>query len=127
MSDLEEFEISDQEKWDSWVKNNSDSYGGGCIRYAARWASTMDKLIAAGSKLEDIVKATSHVADTEGITGFMYGCAVTMLADCWTHGEQLRKWSNLDQQLENEGELANESGDVLNPALLLCSENKEQE
>lgn len=62
----------------------------------------------------------SHVysSHTEGITGFMYGCAVSALAHFWAHGEALRRWHNLDTQIGTEGEKANESGGVLNPALL---------
>lgn len=51
----------------------------------------------------------------------MYGCAVSALAKFWVHGEQLRIWHNLDIQIGNEGEKANESGGVLNPALLNIS------
>jgi len=48
----------------------------------------------------------------------MYGASVSVLAKCWEHGEQLRRWHNLKTQLGNEGEKANEKGGVLNPALL---------
>jgi len=36
----------------------------------------------------------------------------------WAHGEALRLWHNLKYQLRDEGEKANETGGVLNPALL---------
>ena len=55
----------------------------------------------------------SHIADTEGITGFQYGCAVGILSQVWVHGEKLRRWHNLDRQIGNEGELANEKGGVM--------------
>lgn len=58
------------------------------------------------------------LANTDGITGFMYGCAVSGLAKFWKHGEQLRRWHNKDSQLGTEGDEANESGGVLNPAIL---------
>ena len=88
------------------------------MRYAARWANLMEQELAKGAKLKDIAKTTSCAADVEGITGFMYGCAVSILAHAWEHGEELRQWHNLSTQLGNEGEKANESGGVLNPALL---------
>ena len=72
----------------------------------------------AGDELEDIAEETSHSADTDGITGFMYGAAVSTLASSWKHGERLRCWHNLDTQLGNEGKRANESGGTLNPAIL---------
>jgi hypothetical protein len=48
----------------------------------------------------------------------MYGAGVSMLSQVWEHGEQLRTWHNLKTQLRDEGERANKSGGVLNPALL---------
>jgi len=48
----------------------------------------------------------------------MYGCAVVILSKCWEHGEALRRWHNKDTQIGDEGDRANESGGVLNPALL---------
>ena len=75
-------------------------------------------LASIAKNLEDVADATSQEADVEGITGFMYGCAVSTLSRCWKHGEQLRRWHNINTQLGNEGEKANESGGVLNPALL---------
>jgi hypothetical protein len=62
--------------------------------------------------------ACSQAADDEGITGFMYGCAVGCLARAWVYGEALRRWHNKDTQIGTEGDKANASGGVLNPALL---------
>lgn len=111
-------EVSDDNAWQEFKDKNQDSYGGQVVTYAERWARLMQLEMASGNNLEDVASATSHEADLEGITGFMYGAAVATLAQCWKHGEQLRRWHNLDTQLGNEGELANESGGVLNPALL---------
>jgi hypothetical protein len=55
----------------------------------------MEKKLAMGEKLEDIVDATSHEADVEGITGFMYSQAILILSQVWEHGEQLRRWHNI--------------------------------
>jgi len=82
--------------------------------------------MANGETVEDCADTASHLADSEGITGFMYGCAVAILAKVWVHGEALRRWHNLKTQLRDEGEKANESGGVLNPALLNLGP-KEQE
>ena len=110
--------IANQEAWQSWREGNTDEYGSAVIRYAEHWADLMEKQMAEGQPLETIAKPTSHEADTEGITGFMYGAAVSVLASCWEYGEQLRRWHNLKTQLQDEGEKANASGGVLNPALL---------
>jgi hypothetical protein len=53
-----------------------------------------------------------------GITGFMYGCVIAGLSKFWIHGEELRKWHNLDVQIHDEGEKANKEGCILNPTLM---------
>ncbi len=116
---FEEFQKADPAAWALWVQNNAnDAYGIGTLEYAARWAAGMDADLADGMKLEDIASRTSHEADTEGITGFMYSMAVGVLAKCWVHGEALRRWHNHEHQIGTEGDAANESGRVLNTALL---------
>lgn len=74
--------------------------------------------MAEGVKLEDTADRSSHTADYDGITGFMYGAAVSVLSGVWKHGEGLRRWHNLKTQIGNEGEKANAKGTVLNPAIL---------
>lgn len=110
--------ISDESIWNDWKKDNQEPYGKAIIDYAERWANLMEKEMYNGVPLEDIAEKTSHDADAEGITGFMYGASVLVLASCWEHGEQLRRWHNLATQIHHEGEKANETGAVLNPALL---------
>lgn len=106
-------------QWLAGANNNSDPYGSGIYRYAQKWAELMEAKIGGGQKLEDIADESSHEADTEGITGFMYGAAVSVLSQVWLYGERLRRWHNLATQLGNEGEKANQKdGAVLNPAIL---------
>jgi len=121
MKELPTFSVKDKEGWEKNAKANTDSYGRGVIEYAAGWASLMEKKMAEGEKLETIAEATSHETDTDGITGFMYGCAVSILAKVWEHGESLRRWHNLAKQIHQEGEKANETDGVLNPAVLCVS------
>lgn len=118
LADAPPMEVSDEAAWQSWKDNNQDGYGAGVITFAERWARLMQVEMASGKKLEDIASATSHEADTDGITGFMYGAAISTLATSWVYGDQLRRWHNLDTQIGSEGEEANRSGGVLNPALL---------
>lgn len=114
--------IQNDEAWRSWVDANTDPYGRGVITYAERWADAIEAAMAAGESLAQCADRTSHEADTEGITGFMYGMAVSVLASSWVHGEELRRWHNLSIQIGDEGEQANASGGVLNPALLNIGE-----
>ncbi|MCA9222868.1 MAG: hypothetical protein KDA71_21260 [Planctomycetales bacterium] len=110
--------LKDEAGWKKSVDANTDPYGAAVISYAKRWAEQMEARIDAGESVADIAKEESRKADVEGITGFMYGCAVSILSQVWEHGEDLRRWNNLDLQLGDEGEKANESGGVLNPAIL---------
>lgn len=110
--------IANEVEWKKWRDSNKDPYGGCVIRYAEKWADIMEKAMEDGAALEDIAENASHEADTEGITGFMYGCAVQVLATVWEHGEELRKWHNLQYQIKDEGEKANADGGVLNPSIL---------
>ncbi|RJQ31310.1 hypothetical protein C4572_02665 [Candidatus Parcubacteria bacterium] len=111
-------ELADEASWQKFKDANMDGYGGAVVTYSERWARLMQVEMANRKNLEDVADATSHEADLDGITGFMYGCAVSTLAQCWKHGERLRRWHNIKTQIGNEGEKANESGGVLNPALL---------
>lgn len=52
----------------------------------------------------------SNDTDTEGITGFMYSFAVSILSQCWKYGEYLRKWHNQEYSYDGMG--------VVNPAVM---------
>src|SRR5882762_11307813 len=110
--------LKDAEGWAKAKAANTDPYGGRVISYAEDWANFMEREMAAGRKLEDVAEATSSEVDTDCITRFMYGAAVSTLSAVWEHGEALRRWHNLKTQIHGEGERANESGGVLNPAVL---------
>jgi len=111
--------FKDKELWEKGLANQGDDgYGKAIYRFAEAWANLMENQLETGGNLEDIAKDASHAADTDGITGFMYGAAVATLSNTWEHGEQLRVWHNLDTQIKDEGEKANKSGGILNPALL---------
>ena len=90
--------------------NSHDGYSKATVDFMCRWAELMEEMIASGEKIPDIAGKTSHDADTEGITGFMYGCAVNALAKFWEHGETLRKWHNKSYGYDGDG--------CVNPAIL---------
>ena len=112
-----EMEFKDEEckkAWDKMVEINSkDHYGNGVVKYARRWAKYMQQLIAEGKTVIEIAEKASHDCDIEGITGFMYGCAVNALAQSWKYGEELRKWHNKDYGYEGDG--------IVNPAVLTAN------
>lgn len=98
-----------------WYDKNSDGYGRACFTYAERWAEMLEEEIeqsnnSAKDVIKDNAKDFSFKADEEGITGYMYGCAVSILSSCWKYGEELRKWHNREYDYDGEG--------VVNPAVL---------
>lgn len=99
--------------WELGRSKNTDPYGNCVYEYAEGWAKLMQVEMLAGNKLEDIAEKTSHGMGFLGITGFMYGAAVSVLSHCWLYGERLRKWHNKEYNHEGEG--------VVNPAILTIS------
>ena len=106
--------LRDADTWKKGLANNSDPYGAATYRYAAQWARVMEAMMADGATLKDCAEDASHVADDEGITGFMYGCAVQILAAVWVHGNELRIWHNGNHGVSEE----RAKGGTVNPAVL---------
>lgn len=104
-----------EKEYKDWYDKNSDGYSRACFTYAERWGEMMEEKIEESS--DDIMKVIvdnayklSNEADVEGITGYMYGCAVSILSQCWKYGEFLRKWHNGEYNYNGNG--------VVNPAIL---------
>jgi len=97
--------------------NSHDCYSKFVIDYMIRWADMMEECISNGDNINDIAEKTSHEADTDGITGFMYGCAVDLLSRLWEYGEDLRKWHNKQYEYDGDG--------VVNPAIFTVKFNNE--
>ena len=102
-------------------KNSHDAYSARIVSYSEDWANLMELQMANGKSISECAESTSYEANTDGITEFMYGCAVSILAFFWQHGEELRCWHNLKTQMHNEGEIANKGTGVLNPALIILN------
>lgn len=80
-----------QQEYNHFVEIKSKSfYSKGVIDYMHRWANLMEQKLAEGANLEDVVEVTAYIADTEGITGFMYNAAVGALYKYWAYGDELR-------------------------------------
>ena len=116
-----EMSYKDKEAWDAdYNANKNDGYGLACLTYAQRWARFMEVKIneglAQGKTVRQVLEASastcSHEADVEGITGFMYGCAVGCLSRAWLYGEDLRKWHN------KEYGVSEDATGVVNPAIM---------
>ena len=90
--------------------NSHDGYSKGVIDYMIRWADMMEERVSNGEEINNIAEETSHRADSDGITGFMYGCAVNLLSKYWAYGDQLKNWHNSQYGYEGEG--------AVNPAIV---------
>ena len=112
-----------QEMYVGWkAKNDDDGYGKACFDFAEQWATLMEEKLAAGATIAEVAEACMAEVNNRpgfGITGYMYGMAVSILAKAWVHGEELRRWHNRDVGGEEAGEKANKSGGVINPAILV--------
>ena len=117
----------DQRAYDDWKEKQkghedpmADAYGLACFSYAECWANMMEAEMEANPDADfgELAKRLSHEADEEGITGFMYGMAVSILSECWVNGELLRRWHNGEYGVKAE----DDNGGVVNPAILTIRE-----
>ena len=104
-----------EKEYKDWYDKNSDPYSRACFTYAERWAEMLEELIKESDDspfkvIVDNAERLSNEADTEGITGFMYGCAISILSQSWEYGEWLRKWHNKEYNYDGDG--------VVNPAIM---------
>lgn len=112
--------LNEQKKseFEHGLSKNQDPYGFGCYKYGCNWAALMEERVKAGESIAECWRDCGSEADTEGVTGFMYGMAAAMISDIWVHGEEFRRAYNTGMQVGTEGDRANARGSVLNPALL---------
>ena len=102
--------MKNKEKWNSYVEQNTDAYGGACIKVANRVMELLDedKTPLHNGYHPDIHTANGLIckADDEsnagGITGFMAGCVAQMVAECHERGEEFRKSHNRDKSFTNK-------------------------
>ena len=107
---MEIMPTKEQEYMDWKEKNSKDPYSAAVFIYAEKWADLMEKEISNKKRISEIAEKCSNDADEDGITGFMYGCAVSILSECWIHGEELRRWHNKEHGHDGDG--------VVNPAII---------
>lgn len=111
--------LRNAEGWQKAVEvNKGDPYSNAVIVFAEKWARIMEGKMAAGESLAQCADAACSLADDDGITGFMYGAAVSTLAQTWVHGDELRRWHNRKYMTEERAAKADETGGVVNPAIL---------
>lgn len=109
--------IKDEARWNEYVEVNKDPYGKCCVDVARRVMEILDE----GQPIETCHRLICRADDETGaggITGFMASAVAQMVSECHERGEEFRRAWNSENQLAGEGDVANESGDVLNIALL---------
>ena len=75
-------------KWFGWnkaVRNNQDPYGAAAINFAKAWAVSMQRAMREGQNIADVADELGHSVDYEGITGFQFGAAKSLLRHCWKY------------------------------------------
>ncbi len=109
--------IIDIKSWDKAVNNNKDPYGSACIKVAKRAMEILDEDPGDFDTHKLICRADDE-SSAGGTTGYMAGAVASMVSVCHSRGEEFRKKWNHDNQIQDEGDKANESGGVINPALI---------
>lgn len=112
--------LAKPERWQEWVESNTDDYGGQCVKTAYHLMRMLDDP-ATEITPEAVHGLVSQADDKEGggITGFMAGAVAQMVSECHERGDEFRRAWNADVQIGTEGDEANESGGVLNPAVMV--------
>lgn len=109
--------ITNEKAWDNWVKSNTDPYGKTCVDVARQVMVILDAEPGDFDAYTLVTRADNEIK-AGGITGFMAGAVATMVSSCHSRGEEFRRKWNVANQIQDEGEKANKSGGVLNPALI---------
>lgn len=113
--------IIETEKWEKSVEVNKDPYGGCCIDVAREAMRLLDTEEYKEFDTHKLICGADDNIKAGGITGFMAGCVASLISEVHSRGDEFRKKWNSDNQIGNEGDKANESGGVLNPAVLNVS------
>lgn len=80
----------DEAKWQEGIRaQKEDEYGLDIYACAENSARLMQKKMLEGKKLQDMADDCMIKGNTRGISGIMQGYALSILVNCWKHGEEL--------------------------------------
>lgn len=108
--------LKDPDGWQECQDNNTDPYGNACIMVARRVMEILDN--GEPFDCDAIISQADKESGAGGITGFMAGAVASIVSNVHVRGDDFRRQWNLAIQINDEGEKANKSGGILNPALL---------
>lgn len=110
--------ITNKLRWGRFVDSNKGDYGKACVDVAREAMRLLDTDEYKEFDTHKLICDADDNIEAGGITGFMAGCVAQMISTCHSRGNEFRiKW-NSDNQIGTEGDDANISGGVLNPALM---------
>lgn len=101
--------------------NSKDPYSNRVVTFGEEWARLMEVRIDKGEDLtKEMMDESAKTADTDGITGFMYGSAARTIVHFWVHGEKFQVVFNSQYMTKEKAEaLAKEKpGATVNPAII---------
>lgn len=88
-----------EKEYSDWFDKNTDSYSRRCFTFAEGWAEKMENEISKNAPyafvidiITECADRTAREEDTDGITGFMYGCACSILEQEWKYGDEFKQW-----------------------------------
>ncbi len=93
-TDLEFRDAEAQKHWEDLVKGNTSTAAKSVMRFTRLWAKLMQHIInSEGKTVCEIAEETSYAAEFDcGTTGFSFYYSSTVLAQCWKHGDELKRW-----------------------------------
>lgn len=113
--------ITDEKTWQISVEKNTDPYGKAVVDVARKAMELLDER-PGEIDCHKIICDADKAINAGGITGFMAGCVAQTIAACHSRGDEFRRKWNIDNQISDEGEKANDSGRILNPAVLVVKD-----
>lgn len=96
-------ELKDAHVWNEYCAVNTDSYSKRCVDYARDWGRLMQVQLSRGKTIAQCADKMGTLADHDGITGFMYGAAASILCTCWARGDALSAWRDSEKHKQKEG------------------------
>jgi hypothetical protein len=105
--------------------NKDDPYGFAGVEIVNAWAASAEEKIAAGMAPAQAFDEAQWIGSEAcgGATGFLMGCAASLLRQIWTRGPEFGVWWNQqhagpDEASQEAAKKAADEGRVANPALL---------
>lgn len=91
------------------------SFARNVINFADAWGRMMQVKMSSGATVAEAAQATQQAAGRNIVTDDECVAAIRMLASCWIHGVDLRRWHNARYLSSDEFRGAEAQGSTFNP------------